>query len=265
MSTLGLLPLVGEFSVRGDDGSGVFSSNQFNRRILRYCPMLINVQRLNIDFLDIRNFVAKSRLRFGRSMPAGDLFLMEPKGALRQIIYIIGLFEHLGDFRLLPEDAGLLEEPADHLTLIPLFIPPLRGCLVLAGFTRAGLLKDMIDLLGRIRFRRTELLYVSRVQLLLNTCAKTLEEVLLYPSDPLGEQLSLAGIPVLMILQRLCSFITSTYHRISCFARSRSRRSPSLMIRRRAPACSSSTYSRPSRPLCSPPLRSYTTKTISVA
>ena len=103
MFTLGLLPLVEEFSVRGDDGSDVFSSNQFNRRILRYCPMLIDVQRLSTDFLDIPNFMAKSRLRFGRSMPAArDLFLMEPKGSPRQIIYIIGLFEHLEDFRLRP-------------------------------------------------------------------------------------------------------------------------------------------------------------------
>jgi len=64
-------------------------------------------------------------------------------------------------------------------------------------FTRVGLLKDMIDLFGGIRFRYMDLYYVRGMRLLLDTCAETLETLWLYPSDPHGESLFLQSVQFL--------------------------------------------------------------------
>lgn len=48
----------------------------------------------------------------------------EPKGSRRQIIFFIGLFQHLEDLKLLYKWVDFLEEPADDLTLVPSFVPP---------------------------------------------------------------------------------------------------------------------------------------------
>ena len=62
-------------------------------------------------------------------------------------------------------------------------------------FTMVGLVEDMIELFGGIRFRHMCLHNVDGMRLLLDACAKTLERVVLYPSD--GEQLPLRGVQAL--------------------------------------------------------------------
>ena len=57
-------------------------------------------------------------------------------------------------------------------------------------FTRVGILKDMIDLFGGIRFHYMDLFCVYGVRLLLDASADTLEILRLYPHDPRGERLS---------------------------------------------------------------------------
>ena len=54
-------------------------------------------------------------------------------------------------------------------------------------FTRVDLLKGMIDLFEGIRFRRMLLYDVDGMRLLLGACAKTLEGLMLYSTDPRGE------------------------------------------------------------------------------
>ena len=53
--------------------------------------------------------------------------------------------------------------------------------------TKVGLVKDMIDLFGGIRFRHMNLYDVLGMRLLLDACAETLETLTLYPTDRRGE------------------------------------------------------------------------------
>ena len=64
-------------------------------------------------------------------------------------------------------------------------------------FTRVGLLKDMIDLFGGVRFYGVDLFDVDGMRLLLGACAKTLKAIVLYPTDPRGEQPCLKSMQVL--------------------------------------------------------------------
>ena len=138
------------------------------------------------------------RRYFGHFLPTvRSLALREPKGSRRQIIYFIGLFQHLEDLRLLQCWAGTQYEPVDDLTLIPPSAPPLRGCLLISNFTRVDLLKDMIDLLGGIRFRGMDFFDVDDMQLLLGGCAKTLETFQLHLTDPRGKGVSLKHLQYL--------------------------------------------------------------------
>ena len=64
-------------------------------------------------------------------------------------------------------------------------------------FTRVGVLKDMIDLFGGIQSRHIDLSNVGGTRLLLDACAKTLEILRLYPTDPRGKEHSLNRVRVL--------------------------------------------------------------------
>jgi hypothetical protein len=197
MHVLGLLPLVQEFRVNERyDG---LSSKSFNSRILRQFSALTNVQKLEIESLDIPSFMPRIRRYFGHFLPTvRSLTLRKPKGSHRQIIYFIGLFQHLQDLELNDEDrSGSLSEPAGNSMLIPTFIPPLRGRLGLSSFNRTGFFEDMIELFGGIRFRYMYLSRVRGARPLLDACAKTLEDLVLNATGHLGEQLPLRGMRVI--------------------------------------------------------------------
>ena len=191
-SELNLLPLVKKFRIRRPAYvSDLFLPRQFDHQILDQVSGMTNVRELDIDDLDIPSFMLRVRHYFGHFLPrVQSLGLRAPRGSRRQIIFFIGLFEHLEDLTLI--DGTLREwehEPVDDPTLIPPFTPPLRGRLVMAHFARVNFLKDMIDLFRGVRFRYMDLLDVGKTQLLLNACAETLETLRLYPADPCGEQL----------------------------------------------------------------------------
>jgi hypothetical protein len=188
MHMLGLLPLVQEFRVCG--GYNELSPGRFNRCILRQFSALTNVQKLDIANLDIPSFMPRIRRYFGHFLPTvRSLTLKGPKGSHRQIIYFIGLFQHLQDLELNDEvRSGSLSEPAGNSMLIPTFIPPLRGRLGLVYFNRTGFFENMIDLFGGIRFRYMYLYRVRGPQPPLDACAKTLEDLVLNATGPLGEQ-----------------------------------------------------------------------------
>jgi hypothetical protein len=191
-SELGLLPLVKKFKLHGTDYSNpAFSPKQFNRRILRHFSALINVQELAIDDLDIPGFMPTAQRYFGHFSPTvRTLALRDPFGSRRQILYFIGLFEHLENLTLVANTfVSRKSESTDDLTLIPPFVPPLRGRLVIRSFTRVGFVEDMIRLFGGVRFRCVDLLGVAETRLLLGACAATLETLRLHPNDPHGEQL----------------------------------------------------------------------------
>ena len=128
-----------------------------------------------------------------------SLALKEPRGSIRQIIYFIGLFQHLQDLKLLEDMFSYWqpEEQAEDSTLLPPFVPPLRGWLTLTHFKKAHFWKEMILLFGGIRFRYMRLFHVDRMRFLPGACAETLEVLVLDADDPNGEQPSLKGVQVL--------------------------------------------------------------------
>ena len=195
MHRLGLLPLVREFRVHGDNSpTREFSPKLLNCCILRQFSALSNVQVLEIEYLEIPKLIPRIRRYFRNFLPTvRSLILRKPRGTPRQIVYFVGIFQHLQDLELLycaPGPWEGREGPADDPTLIPAFVPPLRGWLKMACVRVVGLLKAMIDLFGELRFRYMSLYEVDRVRLLLEACAETLEVVELDPTDPNGEQLS---------------------------------------------------------------------------
>jgi len=197
MHTLGLLPFVKTLWVCGIYGRA-FSPKYFNRHTLRRFSALNNVHRLMIDYLDTHSFMPRIQQYFGHFMPTvEELCLKNPIGSRRQIIYFIGLFEHLESLNLNYDRFCSQWEPPDDLTLFPPFLPPLRGWLELTSFKRVGLLKDMVDLFEGLRFRCMSLFDVDAMPLLLDACAETLEVLQLYPNDPRGEQPPQEGVRIL--------------------------------------------------------------------
>ena len=193
-SELGLLPLVEKFRVYVPHHYDVrFSSKRFNRRTLSQFSTMTNVRELRLDNLDIPSFMPRIRWYFCHFLPTvRSLVLSSPGGSRRQIIFFIGLFQHLEDLTLFNGTLKFRErEPTDDPTLIPPFAPPLQGRLLVFRFKRVDLLKDMIHLFGGIRFRYVEIYDVGETRLLLDACAGTLETLHLYPADPCGEQLNL--------------------------------------------------------------------------
>jgi len=100
------------------------------------------------------------------------------------------MFQYLEDLRLLSCVPDHFESDP---TLVPLLTPLFGGRLRVMRFTRASLLKDMVDLFEGIRFHYMDLFNVNGMGLLMDACAETLETLRVYPTDPRGEQLSLKG------------------------------------------------------------------------
>ena len=190
-SKLGLLPLVKKFHIQGSPSfDSSFPRQQFNSRILRQISEMTNIRVLGIHGLDIPSFMPEIQHCFGHFLPrVQSLSLRAPRGSCRQIIFFIGLFEHLENLGLYDGKLqGGEHEAVDDPAFIPPFTPPLRGRLAMECFMGAGFLKDMIRLLGGVQFRYMNLVGVGDMRLLLNACAKTLEKLRLYPNDPSGEQ-----------------------------------------------------------------------------
>ena len=195
MGELGFLPYVRKFQFHRslDHYLQEISPKLFNHCILRHFLTLSNVQELGIEDLDIPSFMPEVRRYFGHFMPTvHSLALKKPKGSCRQIVHFIGLFECLEDLNLLCRTSDPPEGDLEDIQgLTP---PPLRGRLTLMHSASAGILKEMVDLFGEIRFRSMNLFDVKGVKLLLDACAETLETLQIYPTDPYGEDLSLNSV-----------------------------------------------------------------------
>ena len=228
MHTLGLLPLVKLCWIRGGGyGDVCFSPKLFKGHTLHQFSALTNIQELGIDCLDVSSFMPGIQQYFGHFLPAvRSLFLGGPRGSHREIIYFIGLFQHLENLSLSYDGGGSVgfqDEPMDDLTLTPPHSPPLRGWLSVSNLSRAGLFKDMIDLFGGIRFRCMRLFNVDGMRLLLDGCAETLEVLRLYPTDPHGNGFPRSTSNLWLKASQLNSpFGTLTYRKTSHFGHSRS-------------------------------------------
>ena len=188
MHTLGVLPFVKTVRILGYDVDlDEFSPRRFDRRTLRQFLALTNVQRLEIDHLDIPSFMPRIRQYFDPFLPTlRSLHLRSPKGSNREIIFFIGSFQRLEDLTLFFTPSG--GESEEDPTLVPPFTPPLQGRLTVRRWMRTSLFQDMVELFGGMNFRAMDLFHVDGTQLLLGSCAKTLRVLKLYPTDPFGEQ-----------------------------------------------------------------------------
>ena len=184
---LGLLPLVRQLRIRREICESLTAHPLFNQHTLRYFSMLTNLQELGIDYLNASCPGPTTKQCLGHFSPTLRLLaLTQPRGTCWQILYFIGLFPNLQDLkinRLFLRD----EENMADATLVPLSIPPLQGWLTLVDVTGKSLVKGMITLFGGLRFRHMDLFQVKCMQLVLHTCAETLETLRLYPTDKYGE------------------------------------------------------------------------------
>jgi hypothetical protein len=136
--------------------------------------------------LDIPSFMPEPQRYFGQfSQTLRSLALSYPKGSVWQIVFFIGLFPHLRNLEF-HSDRWSRRKPAGDLTLIPPFVPPLRGRLTGRYSGGVGLAKTMIEQFGGVRFHRMDL-RMSGTQPLLYACANTLERLQLYATDLYGE------------------------------------------------------------------------------
>ena len=134
--------------------------------------------------MNIPRFMPRIRRYFKNLLPTlRSLTLREPRGSHRQVLYFVGLFQHLEDLKLRYKvEYG--QQPADDPAPAPLFAPPLRGRLTTSGST-VSLLNDMVHLFGGILFRQMDLHNVETPWLWIDACTETLETLRLYQT---GEQ-----------------------------------------------------------------------------
>ena len=188
----GLLSFVKRLSIRIPCGyppaEFEFTPKWLGGRSLSHFSALTNLQELGIDHLKLSSFVPSMNHYFGHLAPTlRFLALAWPNGTSRQIIYFIGLFPQLQDLKLSYPFCRTVQDWMGGTSLVPLSIPPLRGCLTLtSSFAADKFVTDMIALFGGLRFRRMELFAVMDTRLLLHTCAETLDTLRLYPTDPFG-------------------------------------------------------------------------------
>ena len=183
--TLGLLPLVNTVSIK----LGGFSPKTFRRDTLGRFLTLTNVQNLKIDRLDIPSFIPRIREHFGPFLPTlRSLDLFEPTGSNHQIVFFVGLFQHLQNLSLSLDYPTFHKSEPEGLELIPPFSPPLRGRLRVNHWIKTNLFQHMVHQFGGIRFSAMTLYEANETRLLLRACAKTLRVLRFSLSDPLGEQ-----------------------------------------------------------------------------
>ena len=141
-------------------------------------------------------------------------------------MFFIGLFPHLEDLEL-RYGYEYYEEKRGDRTLVPPFAPTLRGWLVASGHGGDELAKAMIDLFGRVRFHHMDLTYFGGAQLLLDSCADTLETFKLYATGLRGGKISSKGVRVSTdYSQKGTPFGVMIFREISLFENSKLRPGP---------------------------------------
>jgi len=153
--------------------------NIFDARGLVYFSALTNVQELGIDELHFCAFTPQAQRYLGHLMSTiRSLALRNPTGTGHQLLYFLGLFPNLDDFKLSYSRA---QHPTPAPAPIPQSAPFLRGRLTLTWVTKEGFLRDLSELSGGLRFRYMDLVGVGDTRFLLDTCADTLETLRVYP------------------------------------------------------------------------------------
>ena len=160
----------------------------FNVQNLAYFSALTNLQELGINELDLRVFTPWTQRYFGHFTPTlRSLALKGPRGTDSQLLYFLGLFPNLDDFKFIGDD--LQKQPTSTPVPVPRSALSLRGRLTLVNGYRVGFLRDLSKLSSGLRFRYMDLGGVVGTRFLLDTCADTLKTLRIYPGYywPRGE------------------------------------------------------------------------------
>ena len=167
-------PLAKLFKIDFPPGIPEFAPTQIDVHNLPCCWPLKNLQQLSIDSLQLSEFMPNFKQYFGRfASNLLSLALTGPRGSIRQILYFIGHFENLQDFKLCCFSPA--EEDETTANLKPPFKPPLCGWLTLNLVEGKEFVDEMIVLFGGLHFRYVGLYGVACAQQVLNACAGTLE------------------------------------------------------------------------------------------
>ena len=172
-----------------------FSPRIINARSLACFSALTNVQELGIDDPNLEAFIPQARLYFACFVPTlRYLALRTPRCGHQKLLYFLGLFPNLDDFRLIHHYTPRSQPSPSGSTLIPESAPSLRGRLMLNSFGDDVFLRDLSKMCGGLRFRYMDLSRVEGARFLLDSCADTLETLRIYPGDQHGKGWSFSKI-----------------------------------------------------------------------
>lgn len=184
---LGILPLAKEVRVcQSRELPLWFTPPAFSRRDLHRFSAFRNVQKLQLERLDIFCFIPGVERYFGQFSPTlRSIALFAPRCTPRQLSYFLSLFSHLDDVEI----RGFSSPPATTPVTepVPVSAPRLRGRLVVSSFREVETWKDLMNG-GRLRFHDVDLRNVADcAPVLLEACSKTLETLRFFPADAIGE------------------------------------------------------------------------------
>ena len=148
---------------------------------LHYFSALVNLQDLAIAGMDLSRFTSGTEKYFSHSSPTlRSIALIHPTGSLRHLVEFLALFPKLDDIKIVCYRATPETHDGPDTPRAPTQ-GSLRGKLTLSGFAVGELLERMISTFGGMRFISLDLDDVLGAQLLLDTCAETLQTLRLNP------------------------------------------------------------------------------------
>ena len=177
---LKLLPLVKEFHYESSGTPPEFTLEHLDyKNNLRNFSKLKHLRGLSITDLQLSSFIPVIQKYFGHFLQAlQSLSLTRPNATCREILYFIGLFPNLRDFKLC--DFGFIGETKAS-TGLTIHKAPLKGSLVL-DLVLSPFLEVMITLYRDLRFCYVSLCRVQGTQLVLDACRETLQTLKLDPN-----------------------------------------------------------------------------------
>jgi len=183
LAELGLLPLVKKVQFR----SYVFNNpwvapRFFSNQSLHHWSALVGIQDLTVEDLDFSMFeTGVEKYSTHLSPTLRSLALTRPRCHPRQLLDLLRLFPKLDDIKLVNCEFSDEEDPTPGDPHTPI-AGSFRGKLTISSLLTEGVLGDFITASGGVRFVSMDLHDVLEMQLLLETCAETLESLRIYPN-----------------------------------------------------------------------------------
>jgi len=175
---LGLIHRVREVRVKQwPSGNFWFVPQAFGHLDLQYFSALANVHTLNVENMQIDQFIQNIGHYFGHLSPTlRSIALYNPWCTPRQLSHFLTYFPNLDNIEILISHIYRPSKTTPETELVPFPAQTPRGRLALYGFIWAETWTHFITLCGGLQFRHLDLRRVpSCTPLLLEACAETLE------------------------------------------------------------------------------------------